>query len=400
MSSYSYNGNRTDIFKILADFRVPFSKILDCKPNTAYDWKKTDLKKYAKDLANTEVVYDKNNVVILKTYSRDSFESLCRHTYIKGDKISLGKEGYMLYIVFDFNKEKEDDNSIVAIQAVIDEYKTETLTNLFNLYGLSVDKKEFLPSIKVKEEEFVKQIELDNNVLLHKLIDEEREEDAIKLVKESKDLDVNFAFNERIPVFSAVQKGLYKLCNVIINTEKYDSEVLDDFNEKFLTHIGYQAAFYDESEEEGLNSVFHTIFDCGKFDFTQLNESNENILNIISGVGFLNWFSKELIKRQEMDINNVNDTDETILSNAMADNNKELVEFICTRPDLTIRDIDRETAKEQGYNLDKLVKPNKDFFREERKVSKRVVKSVSSMEEISDEDKECLKKVYSLVFGK
>jgi hypothetical protein len=104
------------------------------------------------------------------------------------------------------------------------------------------------------------------------------------------------------------------------------------------------------------------------------------------------WLVEKLAAKKDINVNCVNDIGWAALGNAIRYKNTKAIEFLGKRPDLEVRDKDKELAKKMGIDLDKFIKPVPFNEATETKVSGEVVTA-----EVSDADKynEIFKKVFA-----
>ena len=105
----------------------------------------------------------------------------------------------------------------------------------------------------------------------------------------------------------------------------------------------------------------------------------------------MNWLVQKLAARKEINVNQVNDIGWAALGNALRYKNTEALKWLGKRPDLEVRDKDRELAKKMGIGLDKFIKPEPFSEVTETKVNDEVVAEVAD----ADRYNEIFKKVFS-----
>ena len=195
-------------------------------------------------------------------------------------------------------------------------------------------------------------------IMLHNAFHSGNEKLAIEIVNSNPNIDVNYNFKERIPIFSAFKKNMINLAEVIINHPKWDY-ALEDFGESFFHVLIY---IYDCNNESYLDGVIKKLIKSILkknisliLNHTDINE--DTVLNVVCQSSSKTlWVAKELIKLDCVDVNIVNDANCTALTNAIKNKNIEMIKLLAKRKDLVVRDFDKETAENIGINLKEYLK--------------------------------------------
>ena len=113
------------------------------------------------------------------------------HTLINKSDYNVTNDRKM-YLVFDFNLEVNDDNSLVIMEYCKDKYGIESLNRMVNVYNSNIKNTDYLNSVGIRTNSFLNRENINPKVLLHKLIDEMNEDEAVALIaNEGDDFDVN-----------------------------------------------------------------------------------------------------------------------------------------------------------------------------------------------------------------
>jgi hypothetical protein len=213
---------------------------------------------------------------------------------------------------------------------------------------------------------FLNREAIDPSILLHKLIDENDELGAIKLIDDNIDtIDVNYQFNMRIPVFSALNANMFKLFNKIISMDNFDSTVTDGFGETLLQSFMYIYSADDvvltKDSNDMLAQIVSTIIDNKKFDLNTHSISGDTALTTGAMYPKMDWIVKKLVSRKEVDVNMTNFMGMTPLGICIENNNIEAIKELGKRPDLVVNENDLKAAKKAGINLNDYIKPEFTF---------------------------------------
>ena len=186
------------------------------------------------------------------------------------------------------------------------------------------------------------------------------------LEKEGANIDVNYVFQSRVPVYSAIAHNMSKVFAKIVNTKGFNSSVKDGFGETILGSLLYLYASGEleitKEEEKELENLMKPLIASNYIDLNDQNINEDTVINIACEYPKAVWVVKFLASNSNVNVNVVNDINYTCLGNALRKGNLEALKIIGQRPDLKVRDIDRKEAKKQGIDLNDYIKPNKDIF--------------------------------------
>lgn len=363
-------GNETlSIHKLLAKIGVKTSKFIRLPKEIGFKWDiKSVVEMVKKNTKNYAIAFEGDNKLVLNILNNPALDNLVGHTFIKSGNFSVNDKN-KVYLFMDFDLPFNEDNSMIAIQYSKDMYGTQSLVRMTETFGKDLTKEGYLSKIGVDTEKFLNREAIDPSILLHKLIDENNELGAIDLIKkESEKINVNFEFNTRVPIFSAINNRMYKLFDAIINHPKFDSKIEDGFGETLLESLLYLYGS-DEiatSKEDNtlLTTMITSILNCKTFDFNALDLNNDTAINVACQFPTEAWIVKSLVANKNININCVNDFDVAALGQCITNNNLEALKLIGQRPDLKVREEDKKLAKSCGINLNEYIKPNEDIFTE------------------------------------
>ena len=393
----SYHGKNVNIQQALVNAGVGLGMFLKLKANNNFKWNAEDLIKFAKKHdSDMAVAYNKDNRIIINALTQNGLSMLCGHTFIKIGNMPIDSNA-KCYVVFDFNLTNNDDKGIISIYYKKDTYKIDTLNQVWDAYGTNIKDDKYLAKIGIRTEDYLNREAVNPSILLHKLIDEGDEDGAIKLIDENKEVDVNFEFNDKRPIFSAIDAKMHRIIGKIIANEKFDSNVDDGFGESLIQNLLW-SYYLDETNKvssknaASIRDMVETIVDSGKFDLNYIDGNEDTTINIACTNPNMLWLVEKLAAKKDINVNCVNDIGWAALGNAIRYKNTKAIEFLGKRPDLEVRDKDKELAKKMGIDLDKFIKPVPFNEATETKVSGEVVTA-----EVSDADRynEIFKKVFA-----
>lgn len=389
--------------KIMAEHHISMHDILKVNLDyMPYSWDKKSLLNFVKDNSNEcAIILDKDNLLIIKPKNRDIFARMTKHTFLNVDKI-CDFDNAQCYLIFNFNESADGKTAITSLITKKDEYGTESIVNCYDIVNSQIEKQALLKSLHLRESEFISNVELDANVLLHKYVDECNEEDAIALIETHKDLDINYKYNSRLAITIAIANAMGDLVVKMINNPKFDATLTDIYNEPAQNLILMSLLFDQEEKKPQYEKMLHALVDSNKANFNQQAMNKETTLMVSVTNPSINWFSKWLIDQKDIDINAVSEFNETALSEAMIYNNTEIISYLGQRPDLVISENDKIIAKSCNIDLNELIKPNPNFFEERDNKAKNATKGNNNddteVSSLSEDEKEIFKRIKHLMF--
>ena len=393
----SYHGKNVNIQQALTMAGVGLGLFLKLKKNNAYKWSVDDMVAFVgKNSSDLAIAYNKNNRIIVNALTSNGLSKLCSHSFIKITNMPIDNNS-KCYVLFDFNLTENDDKGIVAVYYKKDTYKIDTLNQVWDAYGTNLKDEKYLAKLGISTDEYLNREAVNPSILLHKLIDEGDEEGAIALIDKEKDIDVNFVFNDKRPIFSAIEAKMHKIVGKIIVNDKFDCNVDDGFGESLIQNLLY-TYYLDETNKlpsknaANVQEMINVVIDSGKFDLNFVDDNEDTAINIACTNPNMAWLVKKLAARKDINVNCVNDIGWTSLGNAIRYGNTEAIKYLGKRPDLTITNKDRELAKKKGIDLDKFIKPEPFKETTEAVVTDTVVADVAD----ADRYNEIFKKVFSV----
>ena len=365
LRGYEQGHERVGIKDIFKKIGVDTSFFMRLKSDPSFKWSVKGLLEVCKENKGSFAVsYESNNKVIVNVINTEYIDKLIGHTFIRLNHV--GRNG-KVYILFDFSKEPSESKSIVLTQYDSDPYGSLSQINTYDAFNTNISEEKYFESIGIKESDFLNNEKIDPSVLLHKYIDNDDEKSAIKLIEEEGDnIDINFTFQNRVPVCSAIAHNMIDLFGKIVNMKGFKSDVKDGFGETILGSLLYLYASGEvditEKEEETVEKLIKFLVNSKYVDLNTKNINGDTAINLASEWPKALWVVKLLASNKNVDPNAINDIGYTSVGNAIRRNNLEALKVLGQRLDLKISVDDEKEAKKHGINLSDYIKPNKDFF--------------------------------------
>ena len=201
-----------------------------------------------------------------------------------------------------------------------------------------------------------KEITEETYIQFHKLIDDDDEEGAIKLLKKCGDsFNVNYEYKSRVPLFSAINNRMYDLYDEIVNHPTFDCGMKDAFGETLLGSLLYLRGSVEIKDSpfkvEEIERMIKTVLNNKKYDFNVTDINNDTVINIACEYLELLWVVEELANKKDVNPNVINDFECTALTNAIRNKNIEAIKILSKRNDILVRTVDLEEADKVGIDL-------------------------------------------------
>ena len=361
-------GNETlGIKDVFEKAGVSMSIFLRLNPLNNYKWDAEGIISFIKSHTNEfAIAYEKDGRFIINVLNMQGLKSLCAHTLTNTGGYAVDNNN-KVYVFMDSNVKYNDEKSLITMHYQKDQYGTMSLRKMTDPYNTDITKEGYLSKVGITTDCYLNREAIDPHVLLHKLIDENDEVGAIKLIeKEGKKFNVNYEFNQRVPIISAVNQKMYNLFEIIVNHPKFDSSNKDGFNETLLESLiylyGSDEISSSKEDEKSLKRMILSILKSDSYDFNVKDLNNDTAINIACEYPKIAWIVAALASRKDVDINIVNDFEYAALGACITNKNLEALKAIGQRPDLKVRGEDKKLAKSYGINLDDYIKPTNDIF--------------------------------------
>ncbi len=361
------NGERLSINQALENAGCKMNIFLRLNPLTNYKWDMESILQFIKARpSDFAIAFEKDGRLIINVLTTAGTKSLFGHTLISNGNFIVDNNN-KVYVLVDTNLKVNDDKSMIAMQYQKDQYGTLSLRRMSDPYNTDITKNGYLSKVGITTDTFINREAIDPRVLLHKLIDENDEMGALKLLeKEGKDFNVNYEFNQRVPIISAVNNKMYNLFEKIVSHPKFDSSIEDGFGETLLESLiylyGSDEISASKEEEKSLKRMIEAILKSETYDFNAKDLNSDTAINIACEYPKMLWIVKALASKKNVDINIVNDFECAALGDCIRNKNLEALKIIGQRPDVKVREADKKLAKSYNINLDEYIKPNEAIF--------------------------------------
>ncbi len=366
-SGYSQGSERLSINQVLEKAGCKMSLFLRLNPLVNYKWDYESIVKFIKSHTNDfAIAFEKDGRLIVNVLNSQATRTLFGHTLINNGNYVVDNNN-KVYVLIDTNLKVNDDKSLIAMAYQKDQYGTLSLKRMSDPFNTEITKNGYLSTIGITTDNYLNREAIDPQVLLHKLIDENDEIGAIKLLeKEGKKFNVNYEFNQRVPIISAVNNKMYTLFEKLVSHPMFDSNIEDGFGETLLESLiylyGSDEISASKEEESSLKRMIIAILKSDNYDFNAKDLNSDTAINIACEYPKMLWIVKALASKKNVDINIVNDFECAALGDCIRNKNLEALKVIGQRPDVKVREEDKKLAKTYGINLDEYIKPNESIF--------------------------------------
>ena len=367
MGGYTQNGETMNINQALEKAGCKMSLFLRLNALTNYKWELESILKLVKNKPNDfAVAYEKDGRLIINVLNSQAVKTLISHSLINLGNFMVDNNN-KVYVFIDTNVKYNDERALIAMHYQKDQYGTLSLKRMNDPFNTDITKLGYLSKVGITTDNYLNREAIDPQVLLHKLIDENDEIGAIKLLeKEGKNFNVNYEFNQRVPIISAVNNKMYTLFEKIVSHPKFDSSIEDGFGETLLESLiylyGSDEISASKEEEKSLKRMIIAILKSDTYDFNAKDLNSDTAINIACEYPKMLWIVEALASKKNVDINIVNDFECAALGDCIRNKNLEALKIIGKRPDVKVREEDKKLAKTYGINLDDYIKPNEAIF--------------------------------------
>lgn len=367
-----YGSHMVNIDTIFSKCGVKKGLLLNLTKKRHFEWTMEDVLQLGIMYDDIDVIGQKDGRVFLRITSEGAEELVFGHTCINFRNFSL-YDGGEVYAIINLAVSEKDDDAILGVNYTNDAWGSKTIQQLKDQYGGDITNTSYLVDNNIRMSDFIDFPKINDDIMLHKLICEEREDEAIELYTTSEILNPNFEFNGDRPIFVAIEHKMWKLFDKMFTDQRCDISTTIPISGSILTTLLflYLADEFDTSgndeEAQDLNLIKDMIIktiDSGRIDLNLENEVNDSALSIAAEFPQLSWALEYLLQHKELDVNKVNHFDMDAFNIAMSEKNEAAMELLGRRPDLTISRAVKNIAKENGIDYKKYINPSPDFFQE------------------------------------
>ena len=367
VGGYTQNGETLNISQALERAGCKMSLFLRLNALVNYKWELDSIVNLIKSKPNDfAIAYEKDGRLIINVLNTQAVKTLIGHSLINNSNFIVDNNN-KVYVFIDTNVKYNDDRALIAMHYQKDQYGTLSLKRMCDPFNTDITKAGYLSKVGITTDNYLNREAIDPQVLLHKLIDENDEIGALKLLeKEGKDFNVNYEFNQRIPIISAVNNKMYNLFEKIVSHPKFDSSIEDGFGETLLESLiylyGSDEISASKEEEKSLKRMITAILKSDTYDFNAKDLNSDTAINIACEYPKMLWIVEALASKKSVDINIVNDFECAALGDCIRNKNLEALKIIGKRPDVKVREEDKKLAKTYGINLGDYIKPDEKIF--------------------------------------
>lgn len=360
-----------NIYDVFKKFGIDMNMFVRLPDDLGFKWNiEFIMDMISKNKESYAIAFEKDGRIIVNVLNTTAFRNFTNKTFIRADEFGCVDERNKIYLLMDFNLPIKNDKSLVAMSFMKDAYGSNSLARMRTILGTEITHDNYLSSIGISTDDFLGKEVIDPSIMLHKYIDEKNEKEAIKLIEsEGGNINVNYEFNRRVPIFSAMNNKMFKLFETIVNHKSFNSRIEDGFGltllESLVYLIGENEVTKTKEDEKNLEKMIKSILNSKNYDFNIKDINNDTAINMACEFPSMVWVTNTLVSNKNVDVNVVNDFGESALGNCLKHNNLEALKLIGQRPDLVVREEDEKLAKANGINLKDYIKPNKSIFKEE-----------------------------------
>ena len=362
MQPFEQGNEKLSIHDVLKNFGISMSTFMKLPKDLGFGW---DINSICKLISENggKVVYNANGRIVAEANGQ-LFTAITKKTFIGKNDFQLNGMN-KIFLCIDLNLQTTDGNCIIAISYAKDKYGSYSLGKINNALGEKLDEKS-LSELGINTENLFDLPKLDPSVLLHKYIDENNEEAAIKLINSDSKVNVNYIFNNRAPVFAAINNCMTKLYDTIVNHKDFDSNYKDGYGETLLEMLlylyGNPEVAITKDDKDMLKTMINSTLASETFDFNARDYNNDTVINSACTYKEEEWVVGVIASLREVDVNVVDDFGSSPLTTCITNKNLGALKILGMRPDLKVTDEDRELAKSFKIDLDKYIKPSESIF--------------------------------------
>lgn len=353
------DGKRINVQGALKLCNIPLSTYMDIK-KPSFGWSaESILAMIEKKKEDFAICCHKNNILIVNILTNNGATLLFKHTMIRNSYYSISNST-KLYAAINLDVDYKDDDAIILMRYVSDRYGSITLDKVIDAYN-SILPNDYLANKGISTSDFLNRENIDPKILLHKLINEKEEKEAIKLLEEDKNIDVNYIFESNLPIFASIENKLFNLFEAIVNHSTFNNKNTDGYGETVLHRLLYA---YDTTSSHGsadnmnVKRMINMMLDSNNVDLNAQDINAETVLSVACSEPQLLWVVERLVNNTKVNVNIADDFNFTPLGTAINAKNIDAIRLLGTRPDLVIRTCDENNAQKQGFNLYDIIKPN------------------------------------------
>lgn len=366
MSSYQQGTEKYSISSFLASHNIPMTIFMRLPKELGYKWNDKFFTSLVKQNPSIKITWNKDAIYVMEFTDINVYRKLFQKTYFHINNHNCN-DSLKVFVILNFAKQINNDDAAITFVTEKDIYNQQKIVTAENIYGQTMTNDQLCEIIPI-EEICIKE-KLEPQVLLHKYIDDKNEKGALQLLEKYKDIDVNFEFDSKLPIYKTINQRMGELFNAIVNYPTFNPEISDGLGETLIESILYltvsaTALQLTEDDKRFLNGMLASIMNVPNYNFNVRDLNQATALHATCEYAELTAVTENLVKRKYVDVNVVNDMNETPLSVAIKNNNIEAIKLLGLRTDLVIRQEDAKLAEKNGIKLSAMIKPTDRIFAE------------------------------------
>lgn len=369
-SGYTQGNETLSINDVFNKAKISMSIFMHLKPLLQYQWTEESILDFINNNSDKyAIAFEKDGRYVINVLNTQGLKTFCEHTLIRYDAFQIAPNT-KTYVYVDTNVNYNDEKSLMCLTYSKDQYGIFSLASIVDAYNSNITHSGYLAKVGISTDNFLNREAIDPKILLHKLIDEKDEVNAIKLIeKEGKSFDVNYEFLQRTPIIAALNNRMFKLFGAIVGHPKFNSSIRDGFGETLLQSLiylyGSEEITITEDDKKSIEESINVILNSKSYDYNLMDMNSDTALSVACEYNGLSWIIKRLVAKKNVNINIINDFNCTPLGNAIRNKNVEALKILGQRPDIVVSEYDKELAKSFNIKLEDFIKPNEDIFKEE-----------------------------------
>jgi hypothetical protein len=358
----SVDNSYWNIQRLLTTNNISMGMFMNLRKLTAFKWEMDSIVDFIASTNGCDIVFQRDNILIAKVTNNDTLNKMIGFSFIPTTNYTLNNDTNA-FVLFNLDMAIDSNESVIFMLYKKDIYGTFSPQIMYSTYGSNCADDKPLAKLGIVTTDFIECGPIDPNILLHKYIDENSEDAAIKLIDEGV-VDVNYKFNNRIPVYAAIDNKMFNLFTKIVLDKNFNGSMDNGFGENMLQVILW-SCYLDPSTEvskiekndKEIRSLVIDMLESGKFGVNDPDINDDTLMHIAAMDKNMSWLLDYLVRRPDVNPNLKNDINFSPLATALHENNMEGAKIIGMRPDLVVDEIDNEIAKSNGINLKDIVKP-------------------------------------------
>jgi len=353
-SGFKYRGKAINIFDALERVGFKLGNLFTENLKDKFEWNKESLKKFF-DGKPVKILSEEGNKLVVSTGNAHCMETICKCGFMK----QLLNDTGNLYLIFDFDKDFTEENSIVGFHLIEDDFKCSVVNRLVTNYGrilCGTEAADFCKDTLQFDINSIIDVKVNNkSLLIHKYIIEKKEEEAIKLIDDTPEINVNEEYKNTYPIFGAIANTMFDLFKKITLHPTFDATVQEGFGENVLHTLLFLASgsilAKDGTTSEILNKMINFAIDSGVYNLNEQDINLDTALTIACSQNSLAWVVEKLVNEKNVDISIVNDEGMNALEIAVKCGNKDAVKSLIKRTDIVVTEKIKKMAADNAISL-------------------------------------------------